>query len=226
MVLVASPWTSAPQGGILSRLIFVATMVKAVVFDLGKVLVNFDYMIAARRIAARANISAEQLMAMLVGSPVFPRYERGLISREQVFEEVRRVSGFQGTMEEFAVFFGDVFSEIKPMIELQAALRKGGLATYVFSNTNDLAIEHIRRAFPFFGNFDGYIFSYEHGLLKPEAGLYEVLERRSGRRGGELLYLDDRPENTQAGAARGWGVILHESPEKSRQAIRHAGLLV
>ncbi len=111
------------------------------------------------------------------------------------------------------------------MVELHAELRERGLATYVFSNTNDLAVEHIRRAFPFFGNFDGYIFSFEHGMLKPEAGLYEVLERQSGRRAGELLFLDDRPENTEAGAVRGWEVILHESPEKSRAAIRELGLL-
>jgi HAD superfamily hydrolase (TIGR01509 family) len=200
-------------------------MVKAVVFDLGKVLVDFDYMIAARRLAARSKMSPERLMAVLVRSPRFIEYERGRVTRRELFNEVCRVAGFNGSLEEFALFFSDIFAEIKPMVELHAELRKRRLATYVFSNTNDLAVEHLRRAFPFFGNFDGYVFSYEHGVVKPEAGLYEVLERQSGRRAGELLYLDDRPENTEAGAARGWEVILHESPEKSRAAIRERGLL-
>jgi FMN phosphatase YigB (HAD superfamily) len=200
-------------------------MVKAVVFDLGKVLVDFDYMIAARRIAAHSKMSPEGLMAVLVRSPVFTQYERGRVTRREVFNEICRASGFNGSIEEFSVFFSDIFAEIKPMVGLHAQLRERGLATYVFSNTNDLAVEHIRRAFPFFSNFDGYVFSYEHGILKPEAGLYEVLERQSGRRAGEVLYLDDRPENTEAGAARGWKVILHESPEKSRAAILELGLL-
>jgi FMN phosphatase YigB (HAD superfamily) len=200
-------------------------MVKAVVFDLGKVLVDFDYRIAARRIAARSNMSAEQLMAVLVHSPIFLEYERGRVTRRQLFNEICRVAGFKGSIEEFAVFFSDIFTEIKPMVELHSEVRKRGRATYVFSNTNDLAIEHIRRAFPFFAHFDGYVFSYEHGVIKPEAGLYEVVERESGRRAGELLYLDDRPENTEAGAARGWEVILHESPERSREAVRKLGLL-
>jgi len=200
-------------------------MVKAVVFDLGKVLVDFDYMIAARRLAARSKMSPERLMAVLVRSSSFIEYERGRVTRRELFNEICRATGFNGSLEEFALFFSDIFAEIKPMVELHAELRKRGLATYVFSNTNDLAVEHLRRAFPFFGNFDGYIFSYEHGVLKPEAGLYEVLERQSGRRAGELLYLDDRLENTQAGAARGWEVILHESPEKSQAAIRGLGLL-
>ena len=68
------------------------------------------------------------------------------------------------------------------MVQLQAALRQRGLPTYVFSNTNELAAEHIRRNFPFYANFDGYILSYEHGAMKPDARLYEVVERQSGRR--------------------------------------------
>jgi FMN phosphatase YigB (HAD superfamily) len=200
-------------------------MVKAVIFDLGKVLVDFDYLVAARRLAARSRMSAEGLMATLMACPAFMEFERGRVTRQGLFEEVRKATGFGGDLEEFGRFFSDIFVEIKPMVALQAELRRRGFPTYVFSNTNDLAVEHIRRAFPFFANFDGYVFSYEHGVLKPEAGLYEVLERQAGRRAGELLYLDDRPENTQAGAARGWQVILHESPEKSREAVRRAGLL-
>ena len=111
------------------------------------------------------------------------------------------------------------------MVQLQAALRQRGMPAYIFSNTNELAAEHIRRNFPFYANFDGYILSYEHGVMKPDAGLYEVVERESGRREAEILYLDDRPENVAAGAARGWQVILHETPEKSRAAVQKLGLL-
>ncbi len=69
------------------------------------------------------------------------------------------------------------------MVQLQAALRQRGLPAYIFSNTNELAAEHIRRTFPFYANFDGYILSYQHGAMKPDARLYEVVERESGRRG-------------------------------------------
>jgi len=86
-------------------------------------------------------------------------------------------------------------------------------------------VEHIRRNFPFYSNFDAYILSYEHGLMKPEAGLYAVVEARTGRTGAELLYLDDRSENTDAGAARGWQVVVHESPEKTWAAVGNFGLL-
>jgi len=111
------------------------------------------------------------------------------------------------------------------MVQLQLELQQRGMPAYVFSNTNELAAEHIRRNFPFYSRFDGYILSYEHGAMKPDARLYEVVERQSGRRDAEILYLDDRPENIAAGAARGWQVILQESPEKSRAAVQKLGLL-
>jgi HAD superfamily hydrolase (TIGR01509 family) len=112
------------------------------------------------------------------------------------------------------------------MIEMQARLKRSGVPTFIFSNTNDLAVEHIRRKYPFFGGFDGYILSYEHGVMKPSPKLYEVVERATGRSGGEIIYLDDRAENIEAGTARGWRGILHETPEKSREALRAAGMEV
>lgn len=197
----------------------------AIIFDLGKVLVDFDYRIAARRIAARSKSTVAQIAEFINQASLFVRYESGNITTQQFFDEVCQVTGFSGTLEEFGRYFADIFFPIEPMIQLQAALRQRGLKTYIFSNTNELAIEHIRRSFPFYANLDGHILSYEHGVMKPGAGLYEAVERESGRRGADLLYLDDRPENVAAGEARGWQVILQESPEKSLAAIRQLGLL-
>ena len=198
---------------------------KTVAFDLGKVLVDFDYAVAARRIAARGTMTLQQIAQYINQSTVFVQYETGAVTTRQFYDEVCRITGFRGDLAEFSGYFADIFFPIDPMIQLQAALRQRGLTTYAFSNTNELAAEHIRRNFPFYGDFDGYILSFEHGVMKPDARLYEVVERKSGCRGAEILYLDDRPENVAAGAARGWQVILQESPEKSLAAIRKLGLL-
>ena len=198
---------------------------KIVVFDLGKVLLDFDYSIAARRIAARGKVLAEKVKRFIDHSPLLFRYETGLVTKQQFFDEICAMSGFCGELEEFGGFFSDIFVPIEPMVALQAELRAGGIPTYIFSNTNDLAVSHIRHRFPFFSNFDDYILSYEHGAMKPDARLYQVVEQRSNRQGAEILYLDDRAENIAAGAARGWQVILQESPEITRAAIDKLGLL-
>ncbi len=196
-----------------------------VVFDLGKVLLDFDYSIATRRIAAQATKPAVEVHEFLSQSPLLYRYETGPMTRQEFFEEVRQFSGYRGSLAEFGAFFADIFSEMPPMIALHAELRRRGIPTFIFSNTNDLAIEHIRRNFSFFANFDGYILSYEVGSMKPDARIYEALEAMTGKRGAEILYLDDRPENVDAGAARGWQVILQTDPAISRAAIEQLGLL-
>jgi FMN phosphatase YigB (HAD superfamily) len=186
---------------------------EVVVFDLGKVLVDFDYTRAARRIAAQGTLPGEQVQEIIDHSPLLVRFETGAINRHQFFAEVCRVTGFRGTLEEFARFFADIFTPIEPMVQLHARLRQRHVPTFIFSNTNDLAVGHIRSSFPFFSQFEGYVLSYEHGFMKPHVGLYEVLERVTGRKGPQILYLDDRLENVQAGAARGWQVIHHQSAE-------------
>lgn len=200
-------------------------MIQTIVFDLGKVLVDFDYGIAARKIASRGTLPVHELGHFLAHSPLLYRYETGLLTDEQFYRELCQASGFCGNLEEFSSCFADIFVPIEPMVELQATLRKRGLTTYIFSNTNGLAVSHIRRNFNFFNNFDGYILSYEHGAMKPDPKLYEVVEGHTSRRGSEILYLDDRPENIEAGASRGWQVILQETPDKTRTAIEQLGLL-
>jgi glucose-1-phosphatase len=195
----------------------------AVVFDLGKVLVDFDYTPATQKIAACSAKPPEDLHSHVGGSPLLIQYETGLITRHEFFEEVRRATGFHGDIVEFSEFFADIFTPIEPMIELHAELRRRGIPTYIFSNTNDLAIEHIRRNFPFFKNFDGYIFSHEAGAMKPDAKIYGALEAMTGKRGEEIIYIDDRLENIEAGATRGWRTILHETPEKSRADLKAFG---
>jgi HAD superfamily hydrolase (TIGR01509 family) len=196
-----------------------------VVFDLGKVLVDFDYSIAGRRLAARSSMSATEVQKYLDHSPLLFRYETGLMTRQEFYETVRAHIGFKGDLKEFGSFFADIFTEMPEMTALHESLRQRGIPTYILSNTNDLAIEHIRRVFPFFANFDGYILSFEVGAMKPAPAIYEELERRSGKKMGQILYLDDRQENIDAGATRGWRTILQTDPGRSRATVESYGLL-
>ena len=196
-----------------------------VVFDLGKVLVDFDYSIAARKVAARSTRSLIQLVALLSTSPLIVQYECGHVTRREFFEQILDAVGFRGDLEEFGGYFADIFTEMPAMIALHAQLRARGIPTYIFSNTNDLAIEHIQKNFPFYRNFDGYIYSYEVRAMKPDARIYAAMEKLCGRSGADIIYLDDRLQNVEAGAARGWQVCLHETPGKTRAFLEKLGLL-
>jgi glucose-1-phosphatase len=201
------------------------TLPKTVVFDLGKVLLDFDYSRAAGNLAANSTATADEIIRLINQSPLLFRYETGLMSKQEFYEAVRDATGFRGNAEEFGRLFGDIFDPMPEMIELHAALKKKGLPTFIFSNTNELAVAHIRNRYDFFSKFDGYILSYEHGAMKPQEKLYEVVEEKTGNKREQIIYIDDRPENIAAGAARGWQVVLQETPAKSLAALRKAGLL-
>ena len=196
-----------------------------IVFDLGKVLLDFDYSIAARRLGAQCHLAVDEVRKHLDHSPLLYEFETGMLSIDQFFAEICARTKFSGTQSEFSEFFADIFIPIAPMVEIHEQLRAKGFPTWIFSNTNILAIGHIRKRFPFFKNFTGYVLSYEHGAMKPDPKIYEVVERETGRRGSEILYLDDRPENIETGIQRGWQTILQETPEKTRAALERARLL-
>lgn len=195
------------------------------IFDLGKVLVDFDYSIAARKVAARSRKAPADLHAFLGSSPLLGEYETGRFTREEFHDAVCKAIECEAGLEEFGNYFADIFTEIPDMIRLHREVRENGFKTYIFSNTNDLAVEHISRNFPFFSQFDGHILSYEIGGMKPQPEIYTAMEKMSGKRGADLIYIDDRLENIEAGAARGWRAILHETPEKTRRALTTMGVI-
>lgn len=197
--------------------------VKAVVFDLGKVLVDFDYGIAARKLAEKSMVAADEIRAIIDQSPLLFRYERAGMTTQEFFKEVRESIGYAGTFDEFAEAFADIFTEIPEMTRWHDQIRARRLPTFILSNTNEIAITHVRKNFPFFAHFTGYVFSYEQGVLKPEPHIYEVAERHSNFRESDLLFIDDKPENVATAAQRGWRTICHSSPAETIQAA-HAWL--
>jgi HAD superfamily hydrolase (TIGR01509 family) len=201
------------------------TSPKAVVFDIGRVLLDFDYRIAIARLADHCALTADQLRHLLDQSPLLHRYESGHLSDAEFFARFQSAAAFRGDLEAFAALFRDIFTPIEPMVRLHARLRERGVPTFVLSNTNHLQFGHIRQRYSFFAGFSACVLSFEHGVMKPDPRLYEVLERVSGRTGPELFYLDDRPENIDTARARGWQAIVHENPEASHRAVQATGLL-
>ena len=185
-----------------------------VVFDLGKVLVDFDYSIAVRRFAERSEAGMEEI-ERLVNSPIQIQYESGKITTNEFFEAIRDGAGFRGDRAEFVSIFADIFSPMETMIGFFEQLKPFGIPTCVFSNTNEIAIGHIREGFPFYSLFDNYVLSYEEGGMKPDEPIYDVVEQRTGESGAAILYIDDRAENIETGQGRGWQTILQNDEAAS-----------
>ena len=185
-----------------------------VVFDLGKVLVDFDYSIAVRRFADRSEAGLESVQE-LVNSPIQFDYESGKMTTDEFFVAVRDGAGFLGDRAEFVKIFADIFSPMEVMIPFFERVKSAGIPTCVFSNTNEIAIQHIRERFPFYSRFDGYVLSYEEKGMKPDEPIYHVVKERTGESDKAILYIDDRPENIETGKRFGWQTILQSGEAQS-----------
>lgn len=185
---------------------------KVVVFDLGKVLLDFDYAKATSKMAPFCSVPETELHRIINQSPLLHRYETGLISTSDFFSEIQKLSSFCHDFHQFEPLFGDIFSPIPEMIELNRSLRSQRIFTAIFSNTNEMAVRHITRSYSFFREFDHYIYSFQHRFMKPAAEIYRIVESTVNASGPEILYIDDRLENVQTGEKIGWQTLHHTSP--------------
>jgi putative hydrolase of the HAD superfamily len=121
---------------------------KVVVFDLGKVLVDFDYSIAIRRFAERSKAGLEQIQRLL-DSPIQIDYESGKITTDEFYAAIRDGAGFRGDRAEFVSIFADIFSPMETMIEFFERLKPFGIPTCVFPTPTKLRSDTSAKGFRF-----------------------------------------------------------------------------
>ena len=198
---------------------------KAVIFDLGNVFVDIDHEKASRRLRGHRIARPGFVENAADAERLLQGFERGELTTPQFYEAVCRQRALSISLESFSAIYCDIFSPVDAMIETNAALRRAGLPTYIFSNTSALHFDYIRHSYPFMSEFTGYFLSYELGCMKPDASAYDAVEKTTGYSGSELLYIDDRLENVAAGAARGWRTIHHTEARLTVASLRKMDLL-
>ena len=77
----------------------------------------------------------------------------------------------------------------------------------------------------FLGWFDGYFISGLEGVIKPKHEYFERALERLNLQPDEVLFIDDRPDNTAAAAALGIPAVVFSSPEALRGELVGRGLL-
>jgi 2-haloacid dehalogenase len=198
---------------------------RAVVFDLGNVLVSIDYERALKRLRPLSRRQASDLLAAIAGSPHLTRFETGETDVLQFTSALSRELGVTAPHEEICSILCDMFAPDPEMTAAYEAIRANGLPTYIFSNTNALHFDFIRASYPVLSQCDGFFLSFELGVMKPAPGAYAHVEAGTGCSRSEILYVDDRLENVKAAAARGWRAIHHVSPRATVRELVSTGVL-
>ena len=165
-------------------------MIRAILFDLGNVLLNFDHGIITRRMAMAAGIaeSPRASFARLTES-----FEIGELTASDFFAGVERNYELSGRVDlpAFTEMWSDIFWENQELTALLPVLARK-VRLVLLSNTNALHIEHARRNFPHvFAPFHDCVFSCEIGLRKPDPRIFAEALNRAGVEAENALYFDD-----------------------------------
>jgi len=113
------------------------------------------------------------------------------------------------------------------MAEVLNRVKENGFGVGLLSNTCHAHWDWIRRQSYLMNQFqfDAIVLSFEEGAMKPDSVIYEVAEERSGIPPKNLLFLDDKPENTSAALSRDWQASCCLGGQQAVQALQDFGVL-
>ena len=193
-----------------------------VIFDIGNVLIHFDWMGYLKSLkfdeetyehVANAMFRNEDWNAGDSGLVTTEEWLRLFIDNDRAYEaQIRKT--FDGFV---ALIVPYEFTE--PWIQY---FREREMKIYYLSNYSEEMYRQSKERLSFLNHFDGGVFSWKEKCMKPDKDIYEILLSRYEIDPKHALFFDDREENVEAAAKLGIrGVVFR--PEIARQMLEDAG---
>lgn len=200
--------------------------VDAVIFDLGRVLVDFDWSYAMQLAERWTGLPPREAETWLKEKASLYEFEVGALKADEFHANIERSLGRRLPFEEFCTLWNSIFtSEIMPTTELLRTLNHAGTVRLgILSNTNSIHAEFLRRQFPLLGELEHVYLSHEIGLRKPDPAAYQYVLERLGVSPQRTAFVDDMPKNVSAAAAMGMHGVLARTPEDVRDGLARLGV--
>ena len=198
----------------------------ALLFDLGRVVLDIDFSQVVACWAAHAGCEAAHLVGRFSWrDEIYQRHERGEISDAEFFAALRALLGVELSDAQFLEGWNNIFAgEIPGIAELlkRAAQR---LPLYAFSNTNGAHVEHFLPAYAdVLGHFREIFLSSSIGLRKPDAAAYDHVVNAIGVPAQRIVFFDDLAENIEGARARGLNAVHVRSSADVAAALDALGI--
>lgn len=183
-------------------------MIKNIILDFGDVLINLDKPATAKAMVQHGFTEVTPSLESL-----FQNYEKGLMASSDFLDEVS--AHFPKASREYLTnawnsILLDFPEHRLEFIEQLATENEYNMI--LLSNTNDLHIEHVKEQmgsvrFNRFKNaFDVFYLSYEMGMRKPDAEIFDFVLQENQLTAEETFFVDDVKENTDSAASLGINV--------------------
>ena len=196
---------------------------KAIIFDLGNVLVQFDFERWRQALADFCPYAAAEIRRRIAATDLVERFETGLIEPPDFVAQLSGILALDMDYADFCRLWSSIFTD--PLVP--EAMLEGLAARYrlmLLSNTNAIHFEMIRENYPLLRHFHERILSYEVHAMKPRREIFQAILERCGCRPEECFYTDDIAAYVEAARRLGIDAVQFESPAQLERELMARGI--
>jgi putative hydrolase of the HAD superfamily len=198
-------------------------MIKVIIFDLGKVLLDFNNHLISQRLANISGQPEDEIFDYIFRTPLETHFDRGEITGDEFFNRVKTRLSLTISYDEFIPLWCDIFTPITGMKSLVERLR-GRYQIGILSNTNALHFAFVREKYPVVRAIDNYHLSYAMHLQKPEEAIYRGVLDFYRCRPDEMAYADDIEEYVDAARRIGIQAFQFTAAERLIEDFKGIGI--
>jgi len=197
---------------------------RAVIFDIGRVLIRVDVSRAMSGLASGLSLTPQDVWSAIEKDPRWLDWQEGRISPSDWHLHLTKRLGASLTFEQFAEVWNRALdpNPIHSDSFFEQLSRNYRLA--LLSNTDPIHMSNEEARFSFFRFFPIRIYSYRVGASKPNPLIYREALKACKVRAEEAVYVDDVAAYADAARRLGMTGIVFQSPEQLRSDLRSLGI--
>lgn len=199
-------------------------MHKALIFDLGRVLIDFDFQRGYQALQGLCPHTAAEIPRRLATTGLVERFETGRMEPREFVAQMSAALDLKIDYEHFCRIWSSIFTETL----IPESMLTGLAARYrlvLLSNTNAIHFEGLRASHPaMLGHFDELVLSYEVKAMKPQPEIYQAAIARAGCRPEECFYTDDIAPFVAAAQSLGIDAVQFQSAAQLQGELKTRGI--
>jgi glucose-1-phosphatase len=197
---------------------------RAIIFDIGRVLVRIDVSRAMQGLGAGGSLSPADLWTAIEKDPRWADWQAGRVSARDWYLHLNKRFSTNLTFEQFTEVWNRVLDPVPIHDDAFFKHLAKGYRLAVLSNTDPIHVQHLEATYSFFNYFPVRIYSCSVGASKPDPLIYKEALRTLKVQAQEAVYIDDIAAYVEAAQRLGMGGIQFQSPAQLIESLKALGV--